>query len=113
MATLGMELSSELSSLEVAIDQYAADPTLQACEMICIRSRMATATFEELACWTQCVHEELRSTLQGILTRAIEVLARDIKPTDVGHRYLQRIIQRRDRIRGFTLAMLEDCLPSS
>ena len=46
MATLMMELSSELSSLEAAIGQYGQQRTLQASELICIRSRVATATLK-------------------------------------------------------------------
>lgn len=113
MATLMMELSSELSSLEAAIGQYAQERTLQANELICIRSRVATATFEELACWTQCVDEDVRGQLQHLLHSAVVLLRQDVQPKDIGYRYLQRIVQRRNRVRDFTLDMLEDCLPSS
>jgi hypothetical protein len=108
---LAAELKSELSSLEGAIRTYEQERTLEAIERICIKSRMAAATFEELACWTRTVDLEAQRELVGLLRRATELLDRDVSATDADCRYLQRIAQHCERVACFTLAMLDDRLP--
>jgi hypothetical protein len=111
MATLLSELRNELAELEDAVRAYESGPTPEACEFICIRSRAALATFEELACWTRCIDREMQSRLRTILDRAVELLEGELREGDDAYRYLDRLRQRRDRVTHFELSMLDHRLP--
>jgi hypothetical protein len=113
MATLITELRDELTKLDAAVKEYEQTRSLDACELICIRSRVASATFEELACWTQTVDVAAQRQLVVILTHAVELLEKELGVGDTAYRYLKRIRERRDRAKEFTLAMLDDRLPPS
>jgi hypothetical protein len=113
MATLLTELRDELAKLDAAVDEYEQIQSLDACELISIRSRVASATFEELACWTQTVDAPAQGQLVAILSRAVKLLEKDLDAGNPAYRYFKRIRERRDRAKEFTLAMLDDRLPAS